>query len=312
MSVEGAPFYDDIAEAPAGWLCRWIKASDGVRLRAATWRVGEKGTVLLFPGRTEYIEKYGPAARELRRRGYAMATIDWRGQGLADRPLKDRMAGHVARFDHFQRDVAALVALAEAQELPRPFYLMAHSMGGAIGLRALYQRLPVRAAAFSAPMWGILIHPALRPAAWLLSSLSRPTRQDHQYAPGTSAISYVAEAPFADNVLTRDPGMYQLMQRQIAAHPDLALGGPTLGWLHEALIECRALRQKAAPAYPCYTALGSLERVVDAGPVHERMAGWLGGRLEIVPGAEHEVMMETPEIRAQFYDAACALFDKNR
>jgi len=44
-----------------------------------------KGTVLLFPGRTEYIEKYGPAAADFLARGFATVVIDWRGQGLADR-----------------------------------------------------------------------------------------------------------------------------------------------------------------------------------------------------------------------------------
>ncbi|MCY1125785.1 alpha/beta hydrolase [Frigidibacter sp. RF13] len=311
MSGE-APFHADVAEAPGGVLCRWLTAADGVRIRAAFWRAGEKGTVLLFPGRTEYIEKYGPAAGEFRRRGFAMATIDWRGQGLADRPLPDRMTGHVGRFRDYQLDVAALLAEARAERLPEPYFLVAHSMGGAIGLRALHENLPVRAAAFSAPMWGIRIHPGLRPAAWALSTLSRPAGFGHSYAPGTSPVTYVAEAPYEDNVLTTDPEMYAFMQRQIGAHPDLALGGPSLHWLNEALHECLALRRLPAPTYPCLTALGTRERVVDTGPVHRVMAKWLGGKLDMIEGAEHEVMMERPAIRAHFYDAAAALFERNR
>jgi alpha-beta hydrolase superfamily lysophospholipase len=96
--------------------------------------------------------------------------------------------------------------------------------GGAIGLRALYNALPVKAAAFSAPMWGIRIHPALRPVAWALSSVGRTFGRGHLYAPGTSPKTYVAEAPFADNVLTTDATMYAFMQRQVTQHPDLALG----------------------------------------------------------------------------------------
>ena len=48
---------------------------------------GRKGTVCVFPGRAEFIEKYFEVVRDLRARGFAVATIDWRGQGLSDRAL---------------------------------------------------------------------------------------------------------------------------------------------------------------------------------------------------------------------------------
>ncbi len=312
MSASSAPFYDDVADAPAGAICVWLTAPDGVRLRAAFWRGGSNGTVLLFPGRTEYVEKYGPAAREFAERGYAMATIDWRGQGLADRPVPDRMAGHVADFADYQKDVTALVALARAERLPEPFYLVAHSMGGAIGLRALLNGLQVKAAAFSAPMWGIKMQPVLRPVAWVLSSLASALGQGHLYVPSTRQKTYVNVASFADNMLTRDPDMYAFMQRQALAHPDLTLGGPTHQWLHEALRECHALGDLPSPAFPCLTALGTLERIIDTGPIHDRMAHWPGAIFDIVPGSEHEVMMEKPAVRARFYDKAAALFDASR
>lgn len=312
MTATAAPFFAEVADAPDGAVVRWLICADGVRIRAAVWRGGTKGTVLLFPGRTEYIEKYGPAAGEMAARGYSMVTVDWRGQGLADRSLADRASGHVARFLDYQKDVATLLDFARAEKLPEPYFLVAHSMGGAIGLRAIYRGLPIRAVTFSAPMWGIRIHPALRPAAWVLSAASRVVRQGHQYAPGTKPITYVAEAAFAGNFLTSDPQMYAFMQAQVRSHPELALGGPSLHWLSEALRECLRLRLMASPKLPCVTMLGTVERVVDRRPIHDRMARWPGGKLIMVPGAEHEVMMETPAIRAQFYDTACALFEAHR
>lgn len=303
-----APLFEDVAQAPAGGQAAWLTCDDGVRIRAALWREGAKGTVLLFPGRTEYIEKYGPAAADLRARGYAMATLDWRGQGLADRPLADKMTGHIERFTDFQRDVDALLAHCRASSMPEPYFLIAHSMGGAIALRALHLGLPVRAVAFSGPMWGIKMAAPLRPLAWLVAGIRRPLGISHLYAPGTSPITYVKQASFAENSLTRDRAMYEFMQRQIAMHPDLALGGPSLNWLSEALAECASLMALPPPPQPCYAALGALERIVDTRPIHRYMAGWTNGRLEVFPGAEHEIIMETPPIRAHFFDAAAALF----
>lgn len=312
MSRPAAPFYAEVARAPEGAEVCWLKATDGARLRAGFWREGAKGTVLLFPGRTEYVEKYGPAAGEFRARGYAMAAIDWRGQGLADRPLKDRATGHVQRFGDYQKDVAALMALVRAENLPEPYFLVGHSMGGCIGLRAIHDGLPVRAVVFSAPMWGIRISPALRPVAWVLTTASRAVGRGHRYAPGTSPVTYVAEAPFKGNMLTRDADMYEFMQTQVRAHPDLALGGPSLHWLNEALWECLDLHRRPSPDLPCLTVLGPAERVVDTRPIHDRMARWPGGRLVLEPEAEHEIMMETPPIRTRFYDLAAGLFDARR
>jgi lysophospholipase len=310
--MAAAPFFADVAEAPGGETCAWLETPGGVRLRAAHWRGGTKGTVLLFPGRTEFIEKYGPAAGEFAARGYAMATVDWRGQGIADRLLEERAPGHVGRFGDYQRCVAALVAFARAERLPEPWFLLGHSMGGCIGLRALHEGLPVRAVVFTAPMWGIKMRPILRPVAWVMATLAPMIGLGDRLVPTTSPMTYVLEVPFEGNLLTRDHAMFEFMRRQLTLHPELAIGGPTLQWLREALRETRALRALPSPALPCLTMLGHEERIVHIGAIRDRMARWPGAEFDEVAGAEHELMMERPAIRARVYDRAAALFDANR
>ena len=300
----------DLAEGPPGGRAFALRAADGTGLRAALWSPPDpRGTVFLLPGRTEYVEKYGPAATELARRGLATLCLDWRGQGLSDRLCPDRRVGHVARFSDFQGDLDALVGLAGSLDLPRPWQVMAHSMGGCIALRALMRPHPFASAVFSAPMWGLHLSPAMRPVAWGLSALARPSGQDRRYAPGTGPQTYVATAPFQGNVLTTDPAMFAMMKHQVTAHPELALGGPSLGWVRGALLECRDLSRLPAPDLPALCVLGTAEHVVDPRPIHARMAKWPKGRLLLVPGAEHEVIMETPACRAAFFDAAEALFN---
>jgi lysophospholipase len=305
-----APFYADVAEGPADAVAFWLTAADGVRIRVALWnRTGAKGTVLLLPGRTEYVEKYGRTAGDLAAAGFATLSVDWRGQGLSDRALGDRMVGHVGDFAEFQADFNAMLVFARIQNLPQPFFLMTHSMGGCIGLRCLVRGAPVQAAAFSAPMLGILMADWMRPAANILSSASRWFGFHHHYAPGTNARTYVVEAPFQGNTLTTDPEMWDYMRRQCLTHPDLALGGPSYGWLKAALDECADLAALPSPAYPMLCALGTNERIVDTRPIHDRMARWPGGQLQMVDGAEHEVLMEKPAIRATFIAQAVALFE---
>lgn len=306
-----APLYNDLAQGPDGGRAYWLTTSDGVRVRMALWPKGAKGTVLLLPGRTEYIEKYGQAAADFGARGFGVAVIDWRGQGLSDRQASEKMIGFIDDFSLYQNDLQALVDKLDELKQPEPFYLVSHSMGGCIGLRAVISGLRVRAAAFSAPMWGIHFGPGMAPVARFLSHSARTVGQGQRYAPGTSAKTYVATAAFSGNALTRDAAQFARMQAQAAARPELTLGGPSLHWVDAALQECRALSSLPSPDLPAICMLGGAEKLVDSAAVKRRMAGWPNGRLELIPQAEHEIMMEIPEVRTRFFDAAAALFEAN-
>jgi lysophospholipase len=318
-AAEQAPWFGDVAQVPGAAdapipFTYWVKASDGIRLRVAHWPAPAtgpaRGSVILLPGRTEYVEKYALVAQEVQARGFATLAIDWRGQGLSDRLLPDAMSGHVGDFAEYQRDLDAMLALAVAEALPRPWHLMSHSMGGCIALRALSRGLPFATTVFSAPMWGIAMAAWLRPAAQVIGATARLFGQHYRYTPTTSHQTYLVSAPFAGNLLTSDPEMFNWMRAQITAHPELALGGPSLAWLHAALRECAALSRQASPDLPCLTVQGTAERIVDTLPIRQRMSRWHAGRFELFTGAAHEVMMETPAARARFFDLCCETFSR--
>ena len=69
---------------PNGAVAGVFNARGGIRIRYARWDTTAErrlGTVCLFHGRAEFIEKYFETITDLRRRGFAVATMDWRGQG---------------------------------------------------------------------------------------------------------------------------------------------------------------------------------------------------------------------------------------
>ncbi len=183
-------------------------------------------------------------------------------------------------------------------------------MGGCIGLRALHRGLDVDAATFSAPMWGIEMSPMTRPIAWSVSWIGRAIGRGDRYTPGTSAAPYVAGTAFDINLLTTDEDTFDWMQTQTRMHPELSLGGPSLSWLFAALREMRALRAAPPPPYPCLAMVGSEEEIVDPDAVHSIMGRWPGGRLDVIEGARHELMMERPEFRSRFLESAVAHFSR--
>ena len=93
----------------------------------------------LFQGRAEFIEKYFETVRELRARGFAVATIDWRGQGGSERALSDPRKGHVGDFSEYERDVEVLMNEVVLPDCPPPIFAIGHSMGGTVMMRVARQ-----------------------------------------------------------------------------------------------------------------------------------------------------------------------------
>ena len=308
--MELAPLYHEIAGGPEGGAAHWLKTSDGVRIRVGHWpKDGAKGTVLIFPGRTEFVEKYGMLAKSLRDAGYASLAIDWRGQGIADRMMGDRRIGHIGEFADYQRDVKAVINHARDMNLPRPYFLIAHSMGGCIGLRALLEGLNVKAVMFSAPMWGVTMSSTLRPSAWALSAAATKLGYGETISPGQSKESYVLREDFALNTLTNDPEVWAFLKTQLEMYPDLGLGGPSLRWLYLSLNEMRRLSLLPSPKVPCLTYLGTKEVIVDPQRIRDRMADWPNGQLRVIDGGLHEMLMDVPKMRNMIINETVAHFD---
>ena len=309
MNLERAPLFEDIANCPPDGESYWLRTEDAVRIRFAIWPRGSKGTVLLFPGRTEYIEKYGEAAAKINGRGFAFASLDWRGQGLSDRPHEDRALCHVGEFTEFQHDVAAARRAISILNAPEPVYLLAHSMGGCIGLRSLHEGLDVGAAVFSGPMWRIYLGPYARRIALGVTGTAKSFGLGNRYLFGTNSRNYLHVANPGKNALTSDLDMFLMLKSQIEIRPELATGGPSYSWLNAALRECNALLEELPPDYPVLTLMGTQERVVDPKAVRIIHSRWPRGNLEYVPEARHEIMMENSEIRKYFYGRVSDFFE---
>ena len=299
--MEIAPFHNDLAEGPEAVQSFWRQTCDGVRLRVVFWpSTGARGTILLFTGRTEYAEKYGRTAVEWVDAGYSVLTIDWRGQGLSDRVTDDPRIGHVDGFDGYQLDAAELASVANELGCPKPWVMIAHSMGGCIGLRSLVDGFPVEKAVFSAPMWGINMPAWVRPLPYFLPQIMRLLGRGTQISPGTTIENYVQDTALDENMLTTDPDHYAYLLRHADAVPEFALGGPTLDWVGYAAQETRRLRAALRTGVPVLTFVGGDEDIVSVPAIRQMHADWPSGELRVIEGARHELMMETPALRGRF------------
>jgi len=296
--METAPYFEDISKSDRPAQAVWAQTSDGVRIRLAYWGAEKaRGTVLIFTGRTEYIEKYSLLAQDLNRVGFAVASADWRGQGVAGRMLDNPLLGHVGLFHDYQRDVAELLRWLEDQGAPRPWHLLAHSMGGTIALRSLINGMDVQTAVFSAPMCGIAVPWIKRPVAATVPALARRLGRELNLIPGGDRSSHIMATSFKENLLTTDRAHYDWFREQLERHPDLQLAGPSIRWLGEAMAETRALKSADFPDIPTLVLLGSDEEIVSSRAIEDMVERWDAARLVKIDGARHEIFMERDALR---------------
>ncbi len=227
IAVEGGP-------VPEGMTAEWAVGAGGARLRVALLGASgaPRGSVIISPGRTESLEKYFETAGELSARGFQVLVHDWRGQGLSQRLLADRLRGHAETFDDFAADYAILLD-AYQDRLPRPWIMLGHSMGGCLNLLTLARgESRFAAAVLCAPMLGLNLSRINRVASGPLSRLFQSFGRGGDYVMGQAKTPW---ATFATNRLTHDPDRYARQFELLRQHPDLALGGPTWGWLDSAI-----------------------------------------------------------------------------
>jgi len=304
------------ASSPPHGEGEWFRGAGGLRLRAAFWipstlvAARPRGTVILSPGRTEPIEKYFELIGNLLARGFCVLAHDWRGQGLSARLLPDRLKGHARAVEEFLDDYARLLDAFETRA-PKPWIMVGHSMGGALNLMSLQMgESRISGAVLSAPMLKIKTG---KRSMW---SVKLAVRWNLRHG---KAGDYVLDDPddpfehtFENDALTSDETRYELWRQQLYACPHLAVGGPTWGWLGFAIdLGERALKPKALKGVKIPVAIvqpGEDDRVWKQ--TNRWASKRLGrGRYVEVPGAKHEVLMETDPMRAVFLEEFDAMAD---
>lgn len=292
---------------PEGAVMGVLKTPDRVSIRFARWPAPSrrKGTVCIFQGRTEFIEKYFEIVRDLNARGFAVATLDWRGQGLSDRLLAEPRKGHISNFAKYDIDLETFMREIVLPDCPPPFFGLANSMGAAVLIRAAargnrwFDRFVL-----CAPMIKLTNIPLLAAVPALVRTM-RMAGLGGAFVPG-GGPACKAVGPFVDNPVTSDPIRHARTSAIVGTEPALALGAPTIAWLDSAF---RVMAEFANPSFPAklrqpMLIIGcSRDQLVSTAAIEDFSSRLRVGSHLIVPGAKHEILMELDLYRSQFWAA---------
>ena len=300
VSIPANPVPEDVVSGT-------IKTPDGAELRFARWAppAGRKGTVCVFSGRSEMIEKYFETVRDLRDRGFAVAMIDWRGQGHSSRRLRDPRKGYVRDFADFEIDVETFVQQVVLPDCPPPYFALAHSMGGAVLLRVAHSgKRWFDRMVLSAPMIDL---PGRRTSfvPRVLLKMMRLAGQGGRYVPGGSDV-LVGLSSFINNPLTSDAVRYARNAAILEEDPTLGLGSPTVAWADTAIAAMRTFRGAHYPQeirQPILMLAASNDEVVSTSAIEEFAYHLRAGSHLVIAGSKHEILQEQDRYRAQFWAA---------
>lgn len=292
---------------PEGALAGTIQAPDGVTLRFARWAVpaNGRGTVCVFTGRGECIEKYFETVQDLQKRGYAVAAIDWRGQGHSSRRLGNPFKGHVGSFSEYEIDVAAFVKQVVLPNCPPPYFALAHSMGGAVMLRFAHAGIEAfERFVLCSPMIDL---PGARTSLPIrgLIRLLRAAGMSERFIPGGNS-DLTKPSHFPGNPLTSDPRRYARNASILEADPTLGIASPTVAWLDAAFV---AMAEFRSPEFagrirqPVLMLAAGNDTIVST-PANAAFARHLpSGSHRVIAGAKHEILQEDDRYRAQLWAA---------
>ncbi len=289
--------------APDGWMLRRIRLGG---------RGAPRGSLLFLGGRADHIEKYDEALIGWAAEGWAVESLDWRGQGGSGRLIQGSALGHAEDFDCWLEDVEAY-AREWRGRTRGPQVIVAHSMGGHLVLRALAEgRIAADAVVLSAPMLGI--HTGVLPH-WLAGRIAAAACA---LGLGRRGIGRVRSAVRVDegatlpNVLSHDRERLLRAARFEVERPDIALDTPTWGWLRAAyrsldvLARTGLLERVRTPLL----ILASTGDAVVSTPAIIRMAARIPGARLHVYGADvaHEILREVDAVRDDALARIAAFF----
>jgi lysophospholipase len=293
--------------APDDAVAGNIKTRDGVNLRFARFAPppGRKGTVVVLQGRAEFIEKYFETARDLRARGFAVATFDWRGQGLSDRRFSDRYKGYVRDFSQYATDLDTVMEQVVLPDCPPPIFCLAHSMGAAVAIRACHAgRRWFDRVVLSAPMIALVPGHLINMAGPLARAL-RLLGRGGAYVP-TGGSEICGTENFLGNMSTSDPVRYARNAAVLEEVPALGLGAPTIAWTDAALKQMKRFRSPGYAAQihqPMLLVAAGRDEIVSTPAIEEFGLHLLAGRHLILAGSRHEILQEQDQYRGQFWAA---------
>lgn len=282
------PFYQGLKSGE-------LKNSQGLKLSYKYLvKSSNKFALVILPGQGEPALKYAEVIYDLRNSGHDLYILDHQGQGLSQRLLKDSQKGHVISFGDYVSDLDLFLRkVVQQHSVGKDLHLLAHSMGGAIGVLYLSENPGVfKKAILNAPMLKINTSPYPEKVARLLGTLLVKIGKGENYAPGKGPYR-PSQDHFESNPFTSSLERHSVTKKMNEMFPDLVVGGPTSRWVDQSLKATKFILNKAKDIkIPLLLFQAGLDQIVRT-PIQQSFCESAPQCIFVTfPNAQHEILME--------------------
>ena len=303
-----APLYSTNGiDQPIG-KAHYFPLGNNEKLRIAFWNLdSNKGTIILQSGRTEFIEKYYEVVSEFIERGFSVAMMDWRGQGLSSRIANNKRIGHIDKFETYDEDLVKVVNECFKSNCPEPFVGFGHSMGGCLMTSYFISTESILSKCIlCAPMVSVRANAVSRRIVSLLGIFENfglgafPMQK-----PAWDDDSGWQEESFLENELTTDEERFRRTFKFLSQFPDLGIKGITVGWLKHALKrtnDFKSMDWSSAIKRPLLLLDATNDKLVNSS-LNKELLGQSDLTTIVSLESQHEIMMEKDEIRKKAWEA---------
>jgi lysophospholipase len=226
--------------------------------------------------------------------------MDFRGQGLSSRVVKNPQVGYVKDFSRYVRDFSQFFQQVVIPKGNQQTYLLAHSMGGLVAtIYGAQKPGQIDGIIMIAPMLSI------NTGAW-------PQWLAYQIACGLDWLGFGESfvfghgqwepIPFSDNRLTHSAIRYRYGVDLFRQNEALVVGGVSNRWLKTSMEYGNKIMRMAPQInnkilmfeaqYDSFVLSEPMQRFCQLAPYCEKV---------YVPGGKHELLMETDAVRDQVF-----------
>ena len=288
-----------------------LKSFDGAPLHYYyAIRPNALGTIVVVHGFSEFIGKYRELLYCLNEAGYNVFFHEQRGHGRSKREIKNPEFIYVRTFQNYVKDLKWVMdqvvlpvtggSIPEKDWRNHPVFLLAHSMGGAVGTLFLEQYPEYfDAAVLSSPMHKMLTGGVPDWKVNALLAFSGLTFRDKQPAVGQGGFDpdEAFETSCADSRARFD---YILNLRK--HYPEYQTGGATFGWIGAARnASARLLRNAKKVQIPVLLLQAGKDTLVDLKAQDDFAAASGNTKIVRFENGKHELMNGNDETRRRFY-----------
>ena len=276
----------------------YFNGADSVKIYYKYFRRNrlEKGAIVISAGRTEAAVKYKEVIYDLFNNGFSVYIHDHRGQGFSGRMVEDPDMGYVDKFEYYISDMKYFYDNFVVPNNHKNIFLLAHSMGGAIGATFLEEYPDAfKAAAFSSPMLGFAF-----PDCKVIGIF---TGDEPKYALGNTNYDE-GLVSFKENTLTGSEIRYNRMNKIFEELPKARLGGATYQWVYKSCKQFDVIFDNISKIETPLILFSAGDEKIVAPSAHNdfiKELNSLGRKAKAysVEGAKHELLIEKDESRIE-------------